>query len=133
MRAEVAFLCRVIFRVDENGVVRTSGHARLATDADRFIKIDDAVGALEHCCRRTSGNAGRVCALIAAGDLMRAPGPGKLPHVDVLDVRAGDADGYDVLGFAGSRTRMATNAARVVDDLRPLDLVRAVEHKFSQG
>ena len=110
----------MIFRVDENGIVRTSGDARFTTDADGFIEIDDAIGAFEHSCGGTRGNARCVRALIAARDLMSAPRLRELSQIDVLNVGAGDADGYHVFRLARGRTRMAANAARVVDDLRPL-------------
>jgi hypothetical protein len=115
----------MIFGVDENRVVRTGSHAGFAANANRFIKIDDAVSALEHRGRWTRGHAGRVRALVAAGDLMRAAHLWEHTHVDVLDVGAGDANRDDVLRLAGCRARMTTDAASVVDHLRPLDAILA--------
>src|SRR6185369_2796889 len=90
MRAEITFLSGVIVRVDEDRVVRARSHARFAPDADRLVKIDDAVRAFEHRRRRTSGYARRVRALIAAGDLMRPACLWKDADVDVFDVSARD-------------------------------------------
>src|SRR5262249_14275688 len=70
---EVALFRRVIVRIDEDGVIGTGRHASLATDADRFVEIDYAVGAFEHRRRRTRGYTGRMRALIAACDLVDAP------------------------------------------------------------
>lgn len=111
----------MIFRIDEDGVVGTSSHAGFATDADRFIEIDNPIGAFEHRRRGTSRDARRVGALITTGDLVRATCLRKDADVDVLDVGARDADGYDIFRLAGRRARMTADAARVVDDLGPLD------------
>ena len=115
----------MIFRVDEDSVVRTGGHAGFAANADRFIKVDDAVRPLKHRRGRARGYTRRVRALIAARYLMRAPHLRKHSDVDVLDVGAGDAYRHDVLGLAGGRARMTTDAAGVVDHFRPLDAVLA--------
>ena len=93
VRAEVTFLGRMIFGIDEDRVVRTGGHAGLAADADRFVEIDDAVRALEHRGRRAGGHARRVRALIAARHLMRAARLWKHADVDMLDVGARDTKG----------------------------------------
>ena len=116
----------MILWVDEDRVIRTSSHARFTTDTDRFVKIDDAISSLEHCCSGTSSHAGSMGALVAASDLMRAAHLWKHSHVDVLDVGASDAHRHDVLGLAGSRARMTTDAAGVVDYLGPLHLISAV-------
>ena len=121
MRAEVTFLSRMIFGIDEDRVVRTSRHAGFAADADRFIEIDDAVGALEHRRGRAGGDARRMRALITTRDLVRATRLGKHTDVDVLDVGARDPDRHDVFRLAGGRARVTADATRVVDDLRPLD------------
>ena len=76
----------MIFGIDEDGIVGASGHAGFATDADRFVKIHDAIGALEHCGGGARGYTGCMRALIAARHLMRATCLRKLADVDVLDV-----------------------------------------------
>ena len=123
MGAEVALLSRMIFRVDEDGVVRTRGHAGFATDADGLVKIDDAVRAFEHGCGWTSGDTWSMSALIATCHLMRASRLGKHSNLDMLDVGPRDGDRHDVFRLACSRTRMTTNAASVVDYLGPLNRV----------
>ena len=120
MRAEIAFLSRMIFGIDKDCVVRTGGHAGFATNANRFIKVYDSVLSLEHRGSRTRRNTWRVGALIAARDLVGAPRLRKDTHVDVLDVGTRYADGYDVFRFAGGRARVTADATCVVDDLRPL-------------
>src|ERR1043166_850752 len=110
----------MILWVDEDRVVGASGHARLATDTDRFVEVDDAVRALKHCGSRTGSDARCVRALITTGHLMSAARLGKDPDVDMLDVGARYADGYDVFRFACRRARMTADATRVVDYLRPL-------------
>ena len=58
--------------------------------------------------------------MIAACYLMRAAHLWKNSDVNVLDIGAGDANRHDILRFAGGGARMTTDAAGVVDDLRPL-------------
>ena len=129
MRAEVTFFRRVIFRIDEDGVVRASRHASFAADANRLIEIDDAVGALEHCRGRTGGDTRGMRALVATRYLVGAARLGKDADVNVLDVGAGDAEWDDVFRFAGSGAGMTTDATRVVDHLGPLNLLR-LNHGF---
>ena len=125
MRAEVTLFGRMIFRIDEDRVVRTSRHAGLTADADRLVKIYDAVCALEHRRGWTSGHTRRVRTLITARYLMRATDLRKYADIDVLDVRARDADGNDVFRFACGRAGVTADATCVVDDLRPLDALVA--------
>jgi hypothetical protein len=113
----------VIFRIDEDRVVGAGGHAGFATDADRLIEIDDAVRAFEHRGRRASRDTGRVGALVATCYLVRAAHLRPDADVNVLDVSTRDADRNDVLGLTGCRARVTSNAARVVDYLRPLHLI----------
>jgi hypothetical protein len=110
----------MILWIDEDRVVRASRHAGFATDADRFVKIDYAVCALEHRRRRTGSYAGRVRALITAGDLVRPPRLRKDPDVDVLNVSAGDPDGNDILRLTCGGACVTADATRVVDYLGPL-------------
>ncbi len=124
MRAEVALLCRVIFGVDEDRIVRAGGNAGLAADADVFVEVDDAVGAAKHRARRTRLDAGGMLALVAARDLKRTPRGRELANVDVLDVRAVDAERDGVLRLACRAAGMAANAAGLVDDFPPLHLFR---------
>ena len=111
----------MIFRIDEDGVVGTSRHAGFATDADRFIEIDNPVRAFEHGRGGASRDARCMGTLITTGDLVRATCLREDAYVDVLNVGARDADGYDIFRLASGRARMTADAARVVDDLGPLD------------
>src|SRR5688572_19216847 len=123
----------MIFGVDEDGVVRTRGHARLATDADRLIKIDDAVGALEHRRRRTRGYARSVRALVATRHLVGASRLRKHAHVNVFDVCARDGNRNDVFRLAGGGARVTADAACMVDYLGPLNRGWRLHHKQSPG
>ncbi|MDX6290383.1 MAG: hypothetical protein QOH42_2182 [Blastocatellia bacterium] len=114
----------MIFRVDEDCVIGTGSHAGFASDANRFIEIDNAVRTLEHRSCRASGYTWRVGTLVAARYLMRAPDLWKHTNVDVFHVGSGDADRHDILRLAGGRAGMTTDAASVVDDLGPLDGAR---------
>jgi hypothetical protein len=125
VRAEITFLGGMIFGIDKDCVVRARGHAGFAADADRLVEIDDAVRAFEHRRSRTRRHAGRVRALVAARDLMRAPHLRKHADIDVFDISARHADGHDVLRLARRRARMTADAAGVVDDLGPLHPVSA--------
>src|SRR5882672_5145895 len=123
VRAKVALLSRMIFRIDKDCVVRTGGHAGFAADANRLVEVDYAVGALEHRRRRTGRDARRMRTLITAGHLVRAAHLWKnaYAYVDVLDIGPRDADGHDVFRLARRRARMTADTASVVDDLGPLD------------
>jgi hypothetical protein len=90
VRAEVTLLSRMVFWIDKDGVVGARSHACLTANADRLVKIDNAIGPLEHRRRRAGGDAGSVSALIAARYLMYAAGLRKDTDIDVLDVSARD-------------------------------------------
>ena len=126
VRAEVALLGRVVLRIDEDRVVGARSDARLAADADRLVEVDDAVGTAVHRRGGTRRDARRVVTLVAAGDLERAPSLRKAPGVHVLHVRPGHGERHFVLRLARGRARVATDAPRVVDDLRPHGLGRCV-------
>ena len=121
MSAEVAFLGRVIFRVYEDGIVRTRRHAGFATDADRLVEIDNAVSALEHRSCRASRYARRMSALVAARNLMRTPRLRKCSDFDMLHVGAGHRQRNKIFGLTRGCAGMAANTSRVVNDLGPLN------------
>jgi len=129
MRAEVTFFSGVVVRIDEDRVVRARGHARFAANADRFVEIDDTVGALEHRRRRTGSYARRVHALIAARYLVCAACLWKHADVNVFDVSTRDRDWDEILRLARSRARMTADTACVVDYLRPLNRGRRFHHR----
>jgi hypothetical protein len=72
--------------------------------------------------------------LVAARDLVGAARLREDANVNMFDVCTGYGKRNKVLGFAGSRARVATNATRVVDYLGPTDVVdlRLVEHESSR-
>ena len=90
MRAEIALLCGVIFRIDEDSVVGTRGHTSFATDTDRLVEIDDTVGALEHGSRWTSCDTRSVSTLITACDLMNSASLWKDAYINVLHIGTRD-------------------------------------------
>ncbi len=119
MGAEVALLGRVVVGVDEDRVIGTRGDARLAADADRLVEVHDPVRTPVHRRGRAGVDAGRIVALVAAGDLEAAPGGRVDAHVDRLDIGAGDRQRHLVLRLAGGRAGVAADAPRLVDDLGP--------------
>ena len=123
MSAEVTFLCRMIFRVDEDGVVRARGHARLTAYADCFIEINYAIRALEHCRRRAGCNARGVRALITSRYLVRSSRLRKSTYINMLHICARHRERHFVLRLAGRSAGVTANAARVVNHLRPLRLM----------
>jgi hypothetical protein len=133
VRAEVALLGRVIFGVDEDRVVGTGRHAGLATDADPFVEVDDAVGPPVHGRGGAGGDTGRVLALVAARHLKGPTGLRKRTHVDVFDVGSVHAQRNVVLGLAGRAAGMASNARRLVDDLGPASRGRTHRPRLGRG
>src|ERR1051326_7160661 len=105
----------MILGIDKDCVVWTSRHTRFATDTDRFVEIDDPVGALEHCGGGTGDKERCMRALIAQRHLMRAPRLWENTDIDVLDVGARDANGHDILRLARGGARMATDTTGVID------------------
>ena len=120
VRAEVAFLRRMIVGVDEDGVVGAGGDAGFAADADGLVEVDDAVRPPVHRGGGAGGDAGGIVALVAAGHLKDPAGLGKCSDVDILHVGAGDRQRDLILGLARGRAGVTADAARVIDDFGPL-------------
>ena len=72
VRAEVAFGRGLGGGVDVERVIRAALHAGLAADAAPRVEVHDPVAAAEERGRRADLDAGRVVAVVAAGDLERA-------------------------------------------------------------
>lgn len=121
MRAKIALLSRMVFRVDKDRIVRTRGHTRLTSDADRLVEIDNAVGALEHSSRWTRRDAWCMRALIAPRYLMSSSRLRELAYINVLDVSASYGERNVIFGLASRCTRVTANTARVVNYLCPLN------------
>ena len=111
----------MIFRIDEDRVVWASRHAGFAADANRFIKVNDSVCALEHSSGRARGDARRMRALIAARHLVRPASLRKDSDIDVFDVSPGHADRHNVFRLACSGACVTTDTAGMVDYLGPLN------------
>jgi len=124
MCAEVTFLSRMIVGIDEDRIVRTRCHAGFATDTDRLIEVDNAIGTFKHGRGWTSSCTRSMRALVAAGDLVSSSGLRKHSDVNVLDVSACDRDRNYVFRFARSRAGVTSNTASVVDYLCPLNRAR---------
>src|SRR5688572_31682013 len=133
MRAEVTLLRRVIVGVDEDCVVRACGHARLAADADRFIKIDNPISAFEHRGRRAGGNTRSMSALIATRHLVSAARLWKHADINMFDVSARDGKRNEVFRLARRSAGMTSDAACVVNYLSPLNRGRRFHHKQAPG
>ena len=69
MGAEVTFCGRVGVGVDVDSVVGAGLHTGFAADADLWVKFNNAICALIHGCDWADTHAGRVGAMVAAGDL----------------------------------------------------------------
>ena len=78
----------MVLRVYKDGIIRARSHTRLATNADRFIEIDNTIRPLEHSRCRARSHTGCMGALITASDLMRAPHLRKRANLNVFDVGA---------------------------------------------
>ena len=112
----------MIFGVDEDCVVRAGSHAGFASDADRFIEINNAVRALEHRGGRTRGDARCVRALITTRHLVRAARLRKDANIDMLNVGSRHRQWYQIFRLARRGAGMAANATGVVNNLGPLHL-----------
>lgn len=121
MCTEVALLGGMVFWIDEYRIVRAGCHACFAADANRFIKIDDAIRPLEHRGCRTRRDTRSMSALVASGYLMRAPNLRKYTYVDMFDIRARNRQRYKVLRLTGRGTGMTADTPRVVNNLCPVD------------
>ena len=116
MRAEVAFGGGAFVRIDVDGIVRASLHARFAADTALRTEIDDAVFALVHRRHGTDRHAGRILAMIAAGHLKNAARVGKRALLDVLHPGAIHREGNMILRLARHRAGVTADALAVVDD-----------------
>ena len=118
--AEITLLRGMVLGIDKDRVVGAGGDARLAADADRFVKIHDAIGTRVHCPGRAGGGTGRVLALITARHLKGAPHLREDAHVNIFDVGTVDGERHLMFRLARRAAGMAADTLRVVDDFRPL-------------
>ena len=121
MRAKIAFLGRVIFRVDENGVIWTGGDTCFTANAESLIEIDNTVRACLHGFGGARLDARWVFALIAPSNLEGAARMREDSDIDIFDVGAIDRERNLIFGFTCRAAGVASDAFRVVNDFRPFD------------
>src|SRR5712692_629388 len=114
--AQVTLRGRIRIRIDVERIVRAGLHARLAADAAIAVEIDDAVGAAIERYGRADLDAGRVVTMVAAENTEVPPRIGIFALLYVLDPRAVNSERDVVLFLTGDRTRVAADAAVVIDD-----------------
>src|SRR6185436_7866447 len=110
----------MVLRVNEDRIIRAGRDAGFATDANRFVEVDNAVCALEHRRRGAGGDTRRVSTLVAAGDLMGPASLRKNTYVDVLDIGTRDRKRHQIFRLAGRCAGVTTNTPGLVDDFGPL-------------
>ena len=116
MSAIVAFRSCTCLRIDVQRIIWTSLHARFASDTTAIIKIDNPIVAVKQCRNRADFNTRRGIAVVAPHHRKQAPRMRELALFNVFDPRAVYANGHIVFRFARNRTRVASNAATVVND-----------------
>ena len=113
VRAEVALGRGLRAGVDVERVVGAALHAGLAADAAAAVEVHDPVLPPEERGGGADLDAGRVVAVVAAGDREGPPRLGELALLDVLDPGAGDPEGHLVLDLARHGARVAADALRL--------------------
>jgi len=121
----------MIVGVDEDRVVGARSHARLTTDADRFVEIYNPVCTFEHGGGRTRGCARRMSALVAACYLVCASCLWKDSDIDVFDVGARDGERNEILRLARRSACVTADTACMVNYLGPLNRVGLFHHRCS--
>src|SRR5699024_10284905 len=86
VRTEVALLGRVVFRINEDCIVRTGRDTGFAADTYILVEINDAIIACVHCTGRTRIRAGRIHTLIAARNLKSTARIGEFTDIDRFDI-----------------------------------------------
>src|ERR1044072_122749 len=123
MRAIIAFLGGVRFRIDGEGVVRTSLHAGRAADAAVAVEINYAVLAAKQRRHRADGYARRIVAVIAPHHRKETARVRVFALFDVLHPRAKRAERNFVFRFTGNRAGVAAYTFSMVND-------KAISHVF---
>ena len=123
LEPDVHTMCAVValgrgarVRVDVDGVVRARLQTGLAADADVRVELHDPVVPLVHRGDGTAPHAGRIRAVVAAGDLEMAAYVRVDPGLGVLHPGAVDPQRHLVLALARRRARMTADARPRVDD-----------------
>jgi hypothetical protein len=115
MRAESAFRGGVGFGVKIDRVVRAGLHAGFTSDANAWIKLNDAIVTLIHGSNRADAHAGRVDAMVAARHLKAAAHIGIGTRLDILDPRAIHTKRHLIFGFARGGTGVTSDTLALVD------------------
>ena len=116
VRAVVAFGSRLLIGVDVDCVVRAGLDTCLASDASAAVEIDDSVRTGKQRRDRADVDAGSVRAVIAAHDRETALRERERTLLDVFHPGSIDPDRDVVLGLAGDRAGMTTDALPIIDD-----------------
>ena len=109
----------MILGIYEYGIVRASGHACFAANADGLVEVDNSIRAFEHCGSRTGIYTGSVSALIAPRNLMCSSHLWKDSNVNVFDIGARNRKRHNILGFTCCSAGVAADTASVVNYLSP--------------
>ena len=115
MRAEMTFRGGVRLGVEINRIVRAGLHTGFTSDADGWIKFNDAIVTLIHRADGTDARAGRIGAVVAARHLKAAAHVGIRTRLHILDPCAIHAKRHLILGLARSTARMATDTLALVN------------------
>jgi hypothetical protein len=91
-------------------------HARLAANAARAVKINDAVGPAKQRNGGTNFDARSVIAVIAAKHGEMASRIRIVPFLDVFNPRPVDPDRYIVFLLTGDRASVTADAAVLVNE-----------------
>jgi hypothetical protein len=116
MRAEIAFRCGIVVRIDIESIVGTSLHACFATDAAPVIEINNTVCSPVQGAGGTDFRARRVIAMIAPHHSEVARCMGKLTLFDMLDPSAKYTHRHLVFFFARDRAGVTSNTTVLIDD-----------------
>src|SRR3989339_688974 len=90
MRAEMAFLSSIGFRVDIDRVVRAGLHTGLASNTQIGVIADNSIVPLGHGGYRANLHTGGIHAMVAAINLKIAPDVGIAAYLGVFDPGAED-------------------------------------------
>jgi hypothetical protein len=115
MRAESAFGGSVCLGVEVNRVVRAGLHTGFASDADAWVKLDDAVIALIHRSDRTDAHAWGIGAMIAARHLKAAAHIRIRARLDILDPRPIHTQWHLILRLARGAACVTADALTLVN------------------
>jgi len=115
MRTESTFCGSVGLGVKIDRVVGTGLHAGFTSDANGWIKLNNAIITLIHRGDRTDTHAGRVGAMIAARHLKAAAHVRIRARFNIFDPRAIHTKRHLIFGLARSRAGVTSDALALVN------------------